>query len=61
VRAGGGAPQATAAAGAYVDGAVAALDRLPPSTATDALAGAARHLLSGLDDRRDRPTPEPFR
>jgi len=48
VRASDGVPQATAAAGAYVDDAVAALDRLPTSTATDALAGAARHLLAGL-------------
>jgi heptaprenyl diphosphate synthase len=49
VRAGDGVAEATAAAGAYVDDALAALDRLPPSTATDALAGAARHLLTGLD------------
>jgi geranylgeranyl pyrophosphate synthase len=49
VRAGDGVAEATAAAGVYVDDALAALDRLPPSTATDALAGAARHLLTGLD------------
>ncbi|HKA84722.1 MAG TPA: polyprenyl synthetase family protein [Acidimicrobiales bacterium] len=49
VRAGDGVTEATAAAGAYVDGALTALDGLPPSTATDALAGAARHLLTGLD------------
>jgi geranylgeranyl pyrophosphate synthase len=48
VRASDGVAQATAGAGAYVDAAVAVLDRLPPSTATDALAGAARHLLAGL-------------
>jgi hypothetical protein len=39
-------------ASAYVDAALAALDRLPVSTATDALAGAARHLLGGLDGQR---------
>jgi heptaprenyl diphosphate synthase len=49
-----GVAQATAEAGAYVDSALAALDRLPPSTATDALASAARHLLVGLGDRAAR-------
>ncbi len=48
VRAGDGMSQATAAAGAYVDASIAALERLPASTATDALASAARHLLAGL-------------
>jgi heptaprenyl diphosphate synthase len=52
VRAGDGVAQATVGASAYVDAALAALDRLPVSTATDALAGAARHLLGGLDGQR---------
>jgi heptaprenyl diphosphate synthase len=48
VRSGEGIGQAAAEAGAYAHAAVAALDRLPPSTAADALAGAARQLLVGL-------------
>jgi heptaprenyl diphosphate synthase len=50
VRAGDGVSQATAEADSHVEAAVAALGDLPASTATDALAGAARHLLAGLGD-----------
>ena len=50
VRAGDGVSLATAEAGSHVEAAVAALGDLPPSTATDALAGAARHLLAGLGE-----------
>jgi heptaprenyl diphosphate synthase len=50
VRAGDGVSRATAEAGSHVEAAVAALGDLPGSTATDALAGAARHLLAGLGD-----------
>ena len=50
VRAGDGVSQATAEAGSHVKAAVAALSDLPASTASDALAGAARHLLAGLRD-----------
>ena len=49
VRAGDGVAQSIAEARCLRRRAVAALDRLPPSTATGALAGAARHLLAGLD------------
>jgi heptaprenyl diphosphate synthase len=48
VRAGDGVALATAEAGSHIEAAVAALEDLPPSTATDALAGAARHLVAGL-------------
>jgi heptaprenyl diphosphate synthase len=50
VRASDGVSRATAEAGFHVEAAVAALGDLPVSTATDALAGAARHLLAGLGD-----------
>jgi geranylgeranyl pyrophosphate synthase len=50
VRAGDGVSQATAEAGSHVEAAVASLGGLPASTATDALAGAARHLLADLGD-----------
>jgi heptaprenyl diphosphate synthase len=49
VRAGDGVPAAGAEARAYVDRAVADLDRLPPSPTGDALAATAHHLLAGLD------------
>jgi geranylgeranyl pyrophosphate synthase len=53
VRSGDGVAQAAAEAAAYVDHAVAAIDTLPASTAGEALAGAARHLLAGLDRPRE--------
>lgn len=46
VRQGDGVDQAMAAARSFVDRAVAALDRLPPTEARDALAAAARHLVA---------------
>ncbi len=49
VRDGDGVAQSITEARAYVDRAVADLDRLPPTPAGDALAAAARHLLVGLD------------
>ena len=48
VRAGGGVPAAAAEARAYVDRAVADLDRLPPSPGGTALAAAAHHLVADL-------------
>jgi heptaprenyl diphosphate synthase len=50
VRAGDGVSLATAEAGSHIEAAVAALGDLPPSTATDALAGAARHLVASLGE-----------
>lgn len=49
VRAGDGVAQSIVEARAYVDRALADLDRLPPSTAGDALAAASRHLLADLE------------
>jgi heptaprenyl diphosphate synthase len=49
VRDGDGVAAAVTDARAYVDRAVADLDRLPDTPAGDALAAAARHLLVGLD------------
>jgi heptaprenyl diphosphate synthase len=49
VRGGDAVAQATVEAAGYAQGAVTALDRLPPSTAARTLAGTARHLLVGLD------------
>ncbi|MBN2622053.1 MAG: polyprenyl synthetase family protein [Acidimicrobiales bacterium] len=49
VRGGDGVTLAVSDARAYVDRAVADLDRLPPTPAGEALASAARHLLVGLD------------
>ena len=49
VRAGDGVAQSITEARAYVDRAVADLDRLPATSAGEALAAAARHLLVGLD------------
>jgi heptaprenyl diphosphate synthase len=46
VRQGDGVDQARVAARGFVDQAVAALDRLPPTEARDALAAAARHLVA---------------
>jgi heptaprenyl diphosphate synthase len=46
VRQGDGVDQAMVAARGFVDQAVAALDRLPPTEARDALAAAARHLVA---------------
>jgi heptaprenyl diphosphate synthase len=48
VRAGDGVAQAADAAQRYVDDALGALDRLPPSPAADALAGATHHLVAAL-------------
>ncbi|MEZ5142391.1 MAG: polyprenyl synthetase family protein [Acidimicrobiales bacterium] len=48
VREDGHVVSALATAEAYVDRAVAALQALEPSEATDALAGAARHLLDSV-------------
>jgi heptaprenyl diphosphate synthase len=50
VRASDSVSLAMAEAGSHVEAAVAALGDLPSSTATDALAGAARHLLAGPGD-----------
>jgi heptaprenyl diphosphate synthase len=50
VRTGDGVSLATAEAGSHVEAAVAALADLPASTATDALAGAARHLVASLGE-----------
>jgi heptaprenyl diphosphate synthase len=50
VRAGDGVSTATAEAGSHIEAAVAALGDLPPSTATHALTGAARHLVDGLGE-----------
>jgi heptaprenyl diphosphate synthase len=49
VRAGDGVAQSITEARAYVDRAVADLDRLPPRPAGEALAAATRDLLVGLD------------
>jgi heptaprenyl diphosphate synthase len=49
VREGDGVAQSITEARAYVDRAVADLDRLPATPARDALAAASRHLLVGLD------------
>lgn len=49
VRDGEGVAQSITMARAYVDRAVADLDRLPTTPANEALAGASRHLLVGLD------------
>ena len=49
VREGDGVAQSIIEARAYVDRALADLDRLPPTPAAEALAAAARHLLVGLD------------
>jgi heptaprenyl diphosphate synthase len=49
VRDGDGIASAVTDARAYVDRAVADLDRLPETPARDALAAAARHLLAGVD------------
>jgi geranylgeranyl pyrophosphate synthase len=49
VRRGDGVAQSITEARAYVDRAVADLDRLPPTPAGEALAAASRHLLVGLD------------
>jgi heptaprenyl diphosphate synthase len=49
VREGEGVTGSVTEARAYVDRAVADLDRLPPTPARDALAAATRHLLVGLD------------
>ena len=51
VRDGQGPAAATAAAGGYVASAAEALAPIPPSPATEALAGAAEHLLAGVADR----------
>jgi hypothetical protein len=48
VRAGSGVAQARAAAAEAVEVAIAALAPLPPSGPVDTLAGAARHLLTGI-------------
>jgi heptaprenyl diphosphate synthase len=50
VRAGDGVSLARAEAGSHIEAAVAALGDVPASTATDALAGAARHLVAGLSE-----------
>ena len=49
VRAGDGVAESITEAHAYVDRALADLDRLPPTPAGDALAAATRHLLVGVD------------
>jgi heptaprenyl diphosphate synthase len=49
VREGDGVAQSITEARAYVDRAMADLDRLPPSPAGEALAAATHHLLVGLD------------
>jgi heptaprenyl diphosphate synthase len=49
VREGDGIAAAVTDARAYVDRAVADLDRLPETPARDALSAAARHLLVGVD------------
>jgi heptaprenyl diphosphate synthase len=49
VRAGDGVGESITDARAYVDRAVADLERLPPTPAGETLAAAARHLLTGLD------------
>ncbi len=49
VREGDGVAQSITEARAYVDRALADLDRLPATQARDALAAASRHLLVGLD------------
>ncbi len=49
VREGDGVADSITEARAYVDRALADLDRLPATPAAEALAGAARHLLVGLD------------
>jgi heptaprenyl diphosphate synthase len=49
VREGDGVAQSITEARAYVDRAVADLDRLPAGPACDALAAASRHLLVGLE------------
>jgi heptaprenyl diphosphate synthase len=51
VRSGSAIGESTDAAETYVKRAVEALAPLPPSPATRALAGAAEHLLSGLEGR----------
>jgi geranylgeranyl pyrophosphate synthase len=49
VREGDGVARSITEARAYVDRAMADLDRLPPSPAGEALAAATHHLLVGLD------------
>jgi heptaprenyl diphosphate synthase len=49
VRDGDGVPDAITEARAYVDRAVADLDRLPTTPAGEALGAAARHLLVGVE------------
>jgi heptaprenyl diphosphate synthase len=51
VRSGAGVAEAAKAAHGQVEEAVAALAPLPPSAVVEALAGAARHLLTGIADR----------
>jgi heptaprenyl diphosphate synthase len=51
VRGGPGVAEAAAAARTAADDAVGVLAGLPPSAAVDGLAGAARHLVAGLDGR----------
>jgi heptaprenyl diphosphate synthase len=51
VRGGEGVAEAISTAASYVAQAVSALAELPPSPATDALAGSAVHLTAGLDGR----------
>jgi hypothetical protein len=43
--------EAAKAAHGQVEEAIAALAPLPPSAVVEALAGAARHLLTGIADR----------
>jgi heptaprenyl diphosphate synthase len=49
VREGDGVSGSITEARAYVDRALADVDRLPPTPASEAMAAAARHLLVGLD------------
>ena len=51
VRGSSGVAEAAKAAHAQVEEAVAALAPLPPSAVVESLAGAARHLLTGIADR----------
>lgn len=51
VRAGDGVAEAADTARGYVGDALAALDRLPPSPASQVLASATHHLVTSLDGR----------
>jgi heptaprenyl diphosphate synthase len=51
VRSGPGVAESAKAAHGQVEEAVAALAPLPPSAVAESLAGAARHLLTGIADR----------